>query len=60
VHAAAPGTSTNAIQWFAEQNAPTHWHWAQVLPLGASKGSGVQWLLDHMGVDPAHVMALGE
>lgn len=32
----------------------------EVLPLGTSKGSGLSWLLDHMGVDPAHVMALGD
>ncbi len=32
----------------------------QVLPLGASKGAGVAWLLDHLGVDPRHVMALGD
>jgi hydroxymethylpyrimidine pyrophosphatase-like HAD family hydrolase len=32
----------------------------QVLPLGGSKGAGVAWLLDHLGVDPRHVMALGD
>ncbi|GIL85379.1 hypothetical protein Vretimale_10672 [Volvox reticuliferus] len=32
----------------------------EVLPLGASKGAGLSWLLEHMGVDPAHVMALGD
>ncbi|KXZ46768.1 hypothetical protein GPECTOR_41g733 [Gonium pectorale] len=32
----------------------------EVLPLGASKGAGLRWLLDHLGVDPAHVMALGD
>ena len=32
----------------------------QVLPLGASKGTGVAWLLQHLGVDAAHVMALGD
>ncbi|KXZ46767.1 hypothetical protein GPECTOR_41g732 [Gonium pectorale] len=32
----------------------------EVLPLGASKGAGLRWLLDHLGVDPANVMALGD
>lgn len=32
----------------------------QVLPLGASKGAGVEWLLEHLGVSPRHVMALGD
>lgn len=32
----------------------------QVLPLGASKGTGVEWLLKHLGVEPQHVMALGD
>lgn len=32
----------------------------QVLPLGASKGVGVEWLLAHMGVAAEHVMALGD
>ncbi|GIL55625.1 hypothetical protein Vafri_11159 [Volvox africanus] len=32
----------------------------EVLPLGASKGAGLSWLLEHLGVDPAHVMALGD
>lgn len=32
----------------------------QVLPLGASKGLGVGWLLDRLGVDPAAVLALGD
>lgn len=32
----------------------------QVLPLGASKGNGVAWLLDHLGVDATHVMAMGD
>lgn len=31
----------------------------QVLPLGASKGAGVEWLLAQLGVDPANVLALG-
>jgi hydroxymethylpyrimidine pyrophosphatase-like HAD family hydrolase len=53
-----PWSWSDAIFQFADHNAIIHW--VQVLPLGASKGSGVQWLLDHMGVDPAHVMALGE
>ena len=33
---------------------------SQVLPLGASKGVGVSWLLERLGVDPAAVMALGD
>lgn len=32
----------------------------EVLPLGASKGSGVQWLLNHLGVSPEEVLALGK
>uniref|UniRef100_A0A7S3VSK7 Uncharacterized protein n=1 Tax=Dunaliella tertiolecta TaxID=3047 RepID=A0A7S3VSK7_DUNTE len=32
----------------------------EVLPLGASKGTGVLWLLKHMNVDPSTVMALGD
>lgn len=32
----------------------------QVLPLGASKGEGVSWLLAELGRDPAHLMALGD
>lgn len=32
----------------------------QVLPLGASKGFGVGWLLDRLGVDPSAVLALGD
>ncbi|GFH21814.1 uncharacterized protein HaLaN_19184, partial [Haematococcus lacustris] len=32
----------------------------EVLPMGGSKGEGVQWLLDHMGVQAQHVMALGD
>jgi hydroxymethylpyrimidine pyrophosphatase-like HAD family hydrolase len=32
----------------------------QVLPLGASKGAGVSWLLDRLGVAPEAVMALGD
>ncbi|EFN56002.1 hypothetical protein CHLNCDRAFT_22679, partial [Chlorella variabilis] len=31
-----------------------------VLPLGASKGFGVGWLLDRLGVDPAACLALGD
>lgn len=31
-----------------------------MLPLGASKGVGVQWLLQHLGVSPSEVMALGD
>eukprot|EP00199_Chlamydomonas_sp_CCMP681_P002924 CAMPEP_0119104166 /NCGR_PEP_ID=MMETSP1180-20130426/2445_1 /TAXON_ID=3052 ORGANISM="Chlamydomonas cf sp, Strain CCMP681" /NCGR_SAMPLE_ID=MMETSP1180 /ASSEMBLY_ACC=CAM_ASM_000741 /LENGTH=308 /DNA_ID=CAMNT_0007088847 /DNA_START=132 /DNA_END=1058 /DNA_ORIENTATION=- len=32
----------------------------EVLPFGASKGAGVAWLLERLGVDPQHVMALGD
>lgn len=31
-----------------------------MLPLGASKGAGVAWLLQRLGVDPAACMALGD
>lgn len=31
-----------------------------MLPLGASKGSGVEWLLGELGHDPKHLMALGD
>jgi len=32
----------------------------ELLPAGASKGVGVSWLLDRLGVDPARCMALGD
>eukprot|EP00197_Chlamydomonas_leiostraca_P005647 CAMPEP_0202870918 /NCGR_PEP_ID=MMETSP1391-20130828/17200_1 /ASSEMBLY_ACC=CAM_ASM_000867 /TAXON_ID=1034604 /ORGANISM="Chlamydomonas leiostraca, Strain SAG 11-49" /LENGTH=317 /DNA_ID=CAMNT_0049551593 /DNA_START=119 /DNA_END=1072 /DNA_ORIENTATION=- len=32
----------------------------EVLPLGASKGSGVAWLLSHLDADASHIMALGD
>lgn len=32
----------------------------EILPRGASKGKGVAKLLEHLGVDPARVMAMGE
>lgn len=32
----------------------------EVLPYGASKGAGVAWLLDRLGIDPGHCMALGD
>lgn len=32
----------------------------EVLPPGASKGGGVEWLLGHLGHDPGHLMALGD
>lgn len=32
----------------------------QVLPLGASKASGVAWLLKHLDVAAADVMAMGD
>jgi hydroxymethylpyrimidine pyrophosphatase-like HAD family hydrolase len=32
----------------------------EVLPLGASKGVGVKWLLDRLRIDPSVCMALGD
>jgi Cof subfamily protein (haloacid dehalogenase superfamily) len=32
----------------------------EVLPLGASKGAGVQWLLKHLGLSPAGLLACGD
>ncbi|CAM9138156.1 unnamed protein product, partial [Choristocarpus tenellus] len=32
----------------------------EVLPLGASKGKGVAVLLEHLGIDPRHLMAMGD
>lgn len=32
----------------------------EALPPGTSKGGGLRWLLDHLGVDPAAVMAIGD
>lgn len=32
----------------------------ELLPEGASKGAGVQWLLDRLGVDRERCMALGD
>lgn len=32
----------------------------EILPFNTSKGHGLMWLLNHMGVDPKHVMALGD
>lgn len=32
----------------------------EVLPLGASKGNGVEVLLKHLGINPLQLMALGE
>ena len=34
--------------------------WLQVLPAGASKGSGVSRLLHELNVEPQHLMALGD
>lgn len=31
-----------------------------MLPLGASKGAGLQRLLGQLGVDPSHVLAMGD
>lgn len=38
----------------------SHPPFTQVLPLGASKGAGVEWLLERLGVAPENVMALGD
>lgn len=35
-------------------------HFIEVLPAGASKGVGLRWLLEQMGVEPARVMAIGD
>lgn len=32
----------------------------EVLPVGASKGAGVQWLLNHLGISPSGLLALGD
>jgi hydroxymethylpyrimidine pyrophosphatase-like HAD family hydrolase len=32
----------------------------ELLPLGASKGAGVGWLLERLGVHPSACMALGD
>ena len=32
----------------------------ELLPLGASKGAGVEWLLNRLGVEPSRVMAIGD
>jgi 3-deoxy-D-manno-octulosonate 8-phosphate phosphatase KdsC-like HAD superfamily phosphatase len=32
----------------------------QILPLGASKGQAVEWLLNHLSVDPADCVAFGD
>lgn len=32
----------------------------QVLPVGASKGAGVQWLLHHLGMSPDGLLACGD
>jgi Cof subfamily protein (haloacid dehalogenase superfamily) len=32
----------------------------EILPLGASKGAGVAWLLADLGIEPQRVMALGD
>lgn len=32
----------------------------EILPPGASKGAGLRWLLDDLGITPEHVMALGD
>lgn len=35
-------------------------HSLEVLPPGASKGSGLKVVLDHLGIDPQNVMAIGD
>lgn len=35
-------------------------HGVQVLPLGASKGAGVEWLLNKMGYSVGQLMAMGD
>ena len=32
----------------------------EVLPLNTSKGDGLRWLLNHLHIDPAHVLAIGD
>ncbi len=32
----------------------------EILPVGASKGAGLTWVLDHLGIDPQAVLALGD
>ena len=35
-------------------------HLLEALPPGSSKGAGLKWLLDDLGLDPAQVMAIGD
>jgi Cof subfamily protein (haloacid dehalogenase superfamily) len=35
-------------------------HLLEALPLGTSKGAGLKWLLDDMGISMEHVMAIGD
>lgn len=35
-------------------------HSLEILPPGSSKGNGLRWLLDRLGVDPAQVLAVGD
>lgn len=32
----------------------------EALPPGSSKGAGLRWLLDYMGIHPGHVLAIGD
>lgn len=50
--AAAVGDQATLVQAVAEM--------LEVMPPGTSKGDGVQRLLDELGIDPAHVLALGD
>jgi Cof subfamily protein (haloacid dehalogenase superfamily) len=36
------------------------WEILEILPLGASKGVGLQWLLGHLAIDPQNVLAVGD
>ena len=34
--------------------------WLDIAPLGVSKASGLDWVVDRLGVDPADVLAVGD
>ena len=46
------GTRANTVQ--------SHALFVEVNPLGADKGSGLKWLANHLGIQQAHVMAIGD
>jgi Cof subfamily protein (haloacid dehalogenase superfamily) len=55
--------SRAALEKLVDQNAAVIQavpEYIEVLPPGVTKGEGVRWLLDEMGVDPAVVMAVGD